>query len=713
EALDRLHLAGSDFPRLAEVLVRRIDVEDSPAARTALALRLASLEEEQLGRPAEAIEAYLRALELEPGQPDALQGLARLYERQARWPELLDTLRVQVEQARGPAECVPLMHRSGAIYERELDDVVEALVMYENALELDPAHEPSIQALVRISHLEEHRAQAAELLEPRLRAQERWNGLAELLQLKADAALDPLGTKLELRALADVHEHGRQDPAAAFQALARALAEDPSDLELAGELERVARLAEDMGRLADVLEARAAEADSPEVARAHFQRLARLAETDLGDDARAVQALARALEHVGDDPEILAGLDRLHGKLEAWPAQAEVIERRVEIQLEAEARHELLVRLGALRAERFGDLRGALSAFREVLAADATDARAIEGLEALGRHEELALEVAETLEDAYRESGATERIAGLYDLRLRLAETDEDRVRMLREAAHLWESDLGNAAEAAAVLRRAALLDPRDGLLVDEVERLATLAGDPEPLRGLAEALATSPDLSAAERQRLHLRAAGWYDDVLLAPESAEAQLRAAIGANPEAPEAHALLAKRLREPEREAELAEVLSAWADVELDPIARRERLREVAALQGRLGRTEASAEALEALLELEADDLDALDALADLRAAQEHWPAVITLLGRRIDLEPGLEERQALRRRLASIHGTTGDADAAMETLERLLEESPDDRMALQELEALYRSGRRMEELRELLDRRLTLAATAEE
>ena len=198
---------------------------------------------------------------------------------------------------------------------------------------------------------------------------------------------------------------------------------------------------------------------------------------------------------------------------------------------------------------------------------------------------------------------------------------------------------------------------------------------------------------------------------MLATPDAAESQLRAAIAADPEAPEAHHRLTERLRVPEREAELADALWAWARVERDPLTQRERFREVATLRGRLGQTEASAEALEALLEVEPDDPEALDALMDLRAAQEHWPAVVKLLERRIEVEAGHDERRALRRRLASIHRTTGDAEAAMAMLERLLEESPEDLAALRELEELYREAERPEELRSVLERRLELARTA--
>ena len=84
-----------------------------------------------------------------------MSALARLYERQAMWPELLENLRLQASMAEAADARVSFVHRAGEVLEKELDDVHDAIVMYQEALELDGRHEASLQALIRISHLEE------------------------------------------------------------------------------------------------------------------------------------------------------------------------------------------------------------------------------------------------------------------------------------------------------------------------------------------------------------------------------------------------------------------------------------------------------------------------------------------------------------------------------------------------------------------------------
>lgn len=710
ESLDRLYLAASNHVELARVLERRFEVEEDDEIRVEVALRHAQLLETQLSEIDQAIGAYQRLLEVQPGHPGALASLGRLYERQAMWPELLDNLKHRAGLAEQVSERVQLIHRAGEVIERELDDVPEALQLYEQALQLDGRHEPALQALVRVSRLEDYRLQAAEVLEPLLMVQERWDLLADLRLAKAEVAADPVDKKREFRALAEIRESGQRDPRSAFDAMALAFAEDPADEDVAEELERLAAMTEGYPRLADELTTRGGAAFDPAVARSIFVRLARIAEERLADPARAVDALQKALEQVGDDEELLAVLDRLHREAEAWPDLAGVLERRVNLATEPSERAELLVRLGELREKRFSDLRGAFAAYQEVVERDPQHADALDGLQRLGEHEELALEVVDTLENAYRETGALDRIAALYDIRIALAGSDGERVQMLQEAARLWEDELGQPDKALASLRKAFELDPRDMVLLGDVERLATASGAWDSLRGLVERLAEAGKLDGDLSRDLNLRAAGWYRDRLGDLGAAESCFRLALEADRELPEAHEGLVEILRAGGREAELVSALRTWAEVERDEHARTDRLREAARLaESALADERLAGELYAALLEVDATDVDAIDALLRLRQGEGRWDAVVGLLERRIDVEMDPDRRLAFRRQLAeTLAGPVGDTARALEAFEAVLFDAPEDLETLGALEELYEAKERWDDLRGLLDRRLDLA-----
>ncbi len=714
ESLDRIYESASDHESLARVLQRRFEVEGDDALRVDIGLRRASILETQLGQLDEAISVHQEILEIEPSQRSAMQRLGNLYERRAMWPDLLENLQSQASLVETVDDRVALVQRAGEITERELDDVHGAIDLYEQALELDARHEPALGALIRVSRLADYRGRAAELLEPRLVVQERWEDLAELRHLKAEAATDPYDRKAELLALAEVCRAGLRDNTRTFDALSAALVEDGADEDVAAQIESLAAEMGAFEKAAETFNARASHALDPMVARAHYERVARISELHLGDSPRAIRALERAVEQVGDEAELLASLDRLYTDAGQMGDVARVVERRVHQSSDSGERASLLVRLGSLRAEHFGDLRGALTAFQEVVEDSPANAEAISGLESLTQHEELALDAAEALEAAYRATGEQGKIAGLYDVRVRLAETDDERVRLLTDAARLWEDELGDPAAAQRAYRQAFELDPRDEQTLDAVERLTAMTGDWESLRGMVERASTS-DLDSVRRRDLQLRAASWYRDRLGDIDAAEASLRTAIEVDPEGTTQREQLVDLLRESARHEELCQALRDWAEVEFDVGAKIDRLREVAELSEHILMNQGLAiDAHERILNSDASELHSMNELIRLYPSAGKWAETASLLERRIDEEMDPNVRLDLRRQCAEIYaGPLDNAERATATFEGILEENPADLPAQTELQRLYEEAQRWDDLEELLGRRLNQAENTQD
>ena len=715
EALDRLYLSAGEDENLAAVLTRRSELETDSSLRIEIGLRLGALLETALARPDQAIDAYQRVLDDQAGHADATAALSRLYERQGLWPELLDNLRLRASLSDDAAVKVALVHRAGEVLEREMDDLTDAVATYQEALALVPTFEPAIAALLRIAQLEEQLFAVAEILEPLLESQERWDDLAGVLERKVVAATDPFEKCVELRRVAAIHEHGRQDLEAAFDALGRALGEDPADADTTTELERIALEIGAWERLANILAARASSVLDPTAARSLYARLSRIAEHRLEDDPRAIEALSRAVEQAGEDDQLLAELDRLYGKTGDHVALTEILDRRAALASDPRMRNELLVRLGIVRAERIGDPRGAYSAYQEVLDHDPAEPRALAALEGLARDPDLSLEVIEVLDNAYRNTGALDKVALLYDVRVDVAETDGERVRLLQEAARLWEEDLGDARRSLDALRRAFLLDPRDEILLNDLERLASAADAWESLRGLVSSIGEREDLDRMIVRDLNLRAASWYRDRLQDPVAAEERLREAIEADPDAGDAHGQLSELLRGPGREADLVATLRAWAEVEMDGGLRRERLVEAARLaEDSVGDVTIAGECLERALNFEPNDIEVLDELTRLRRSASRWPQVAELLSRRVEVESSPAMRSRLRHELGAVLAGPLEAfDRAIETYQQLLDEEPQDREASVALEALFEKEEMWDELEALVQRRLDVATDVEE
>jgi tetratricopeptide (TPR) repeat protein len=709
EALDRLYTREKRVPELVTLLGRRIELADSSEDRVNLGLRLGTLLDVSMRRLSDAVDTYRRVLDEDPTHVQALAALASLLEREGRFRELLDILAQQRSVAAIDAQRVAFSYRAGDILEKRLDEPEEAIERYAEALGTDKAHAPSIEALMRLGRSEQHRVRVREILEPLLREQERWDEVIALLEMGLPHIDDPHERRTELQRIAETHEGGRHDNAAAFAALKRALAEDPNDDTIADDLERLSRMIGDFAPLADVLGEQGSRAADPIAGARLYRRLARIAEQELRDDGRAIEAFVHASERDDDSIETLVDLDRLYEKTGRHEELRDIVERRVAVTMELAERSELLVRLGNLREQRFDDGRGALMAFREVLEGEPGNEAALAGLERLGHREALALEVLELLDECYRNTSSTAKLAGLYDLRIKLAQTDGERIRLLREAAIIWERDLNDPVRALAQLRRVFEIDPSDDDTLLAIESLATDTGSWESLRGLIEGLVTSSSIEGQRKKELCLRAAEWYQGKLSDPAAEERCVRWAIEVDLSDIELRERLVRLLDVPGRERDRAAALREQSEVESSSEQRKSLLRDAAALyEQAVSDLESAASCWASLLEADPQDGAALAELERIRTLQGRPRDVATLIERRLQLADGPEEENALRYRLAETQRALGDDAGAIATLRTLLARVPGHPAALDALDDMYTRAERHEDLRALLRSRLDAA-----
>ncbi|MFT3922722.1 MAG: tetratricopeptide repeat protein [Myxococcales bacterium] len=714
EALDGLFTRTEDFQALSDVLRRRSELGTSTEERLDVNLRLGRVLAEKLERTTEAIEAYVRVLDEEPTHMEAIRSLAKLYEEESSWPELLDTLRRQLDVETATAERLALFFRIGQVHDERQNEFDEAIEAYREALSLDPAHEPSIKALLRIGEQSDQRPRVEEILEPTLRDHQRWDDLATLLARGVSSMSEPSEKQARLLRLAEIHERGRNDQQAAFDTLCEALLSDADDENLAGEVERVAGALDAWGRTADVFARRAGSTSDVLIAQGLYRRVARIAEQQLNDVARAIEANERALERAGDDETVLADLDRLYLATERFEDLADILERRV-VQADNAGAVELLVRLGELRESRFEDPRGALSAYREVIDREPSDARATGALERLLLNPDLASEVVDVLDSVYRQSGKLDRVAELYETRIRQAGSQSERVSLLTDLASLFERELGDLGRAAQALRRAFEADPSDHGLLDEIERVATAAGSFDVLSGLVETATRGGDVSRMDKRDLWMRGYTWYRERLGDTDRAEQSLRRALDMDPEYEPAHEQLVSLLREGSRHRDLVEALSVWAERDSDRGQAVLRLCEAAAIaESGAGDRERAIACYERVLSMDSSALNALDELIRLQEAEGRLGKVAQLYDRRIDAESDPSVRQTLRHRAAVLRADQlEDREGAIRLHLANLDDEPNDAVSMDALERFYRSGEQWQDLVRILERRLEVATTPEE
>jgi golgin subfamily B member 1 len=708
-ALDDLYTRTGDTVALSEVLKRRAELVNDVAERVDVNLRLGSLLHEKLGQSLNAIDAFTRVLEDDPTRLDALVALGNLFAGESRWAELLDNQRRQFELAAEPAARLSLLYAMGQVHDERLAEFEEAIECYREALAIDPGHEPSIRALMRIGEQSEQRARIEEILEPILRSGSRWDDLATVLSRAVVGVNDAVERQQRLLRLAEIHERGRNDLAAAFDAVCEALVQDADEPRLPDELERLASALSTWDRAVEVLALRAAKVADPELARDLYRRMAVISERELKDLPRAIEYYEQALARGGDEPAILAELDRLYAGSGRHEALADVLERRVAVSQDGDA-IDLLLRLGELRQQRFADPRSALNAYRDVLDRAPGDARVTEKLEALLAERTLAPEIVELLESAYRSNNDVAKVANLYEARLGLAESSHDRARLLSELALLYENELADKSKAAETLRRAFEADPSDFGVLDEVERVAHAARRFDVLAGLVETATQGDGLPRSDRRDLWMRAAAWYRDRLFDVARSEAALRQAIQIDPDYEPAHDALVSMLRGEGRHPDLVEALFNWAERESDRVIAIERFTEAAIIaETAAGQLERALAGYERVLSLDPGQLGALDALIRIHEAGGRLGKVVQLYERRIEAEQDTIARVALRHRAARLRSEQlDDSEGAIRLELANLDDDPGSLQAMEALEKLYEQTERYPELVKLLARRLEVA-----
>ncbi|MET0387169.1 MAG: hypothetical protein ABW321_14470, partial [Polyangiales bacterium] len=713
EALDRLYGASGRAAQLFDTLEKRIALAVDPALRAELGLRLGFLADVRLHRTTEAINAYRGVLDDDPANATAIAHLCSLYERLALWNDLLDNLRLQITLAEQPEERVRLRCRAGHVLMTRLLDVQEAIQSYREALAEDPHASDALSALMELTRDDAYRIQAAEVIEPLLRGAERWPDLITLIERKLGSLGDAATRHDELIGLAAIHEHGQKDQATAFDTLARALAEDPTDVDLHEDLERLARELNAWDRLYELLLARAGDTSDSVLAGEILRRAGRIGEHELRDVGKAIEAYKRAATHDDDAAETLEALDRLYAAAERWDALVDVIERRIGASSEPASRAELHLRLGDLRERVFNDGRGAFVAYSEVLDNNPGDERALAGMKLLGQHDELAQDVLDVLERCYRDTQAMDRVVELYDLRVKLAPTHAQKARLLVEAAGMWENELGQPRRALMSLRSAFELDPHDTQLLDDLERLANVGQAWDVLVGLLEGLAASPALTPDDRAALLQRAIVWYRELIRDPKGEETSLRALLALQPGEVDAQARLLELVREKGDQRALLAQLRAFAQVDDDETRQLSHLHEAGGLALRLGEPAQASELYERVLEHAPEDHLALSTLSDLRAAEGKHAEAVKYLQRWLEIEVDGRRRVSLHHAIASTFGgPLRDPNSAIDAYKQLLEEFPGEPAGLISLQDLYAQAGRHRELETLLASELDNAAEPE-
>jgi len=464
-ALERLYEQSESWRELIDVLHRKLD-HAAPLEAKQLLARVAEIHEVMLEEPDEAIAAHLDILDRDASDGQALRELARLYRGANRHADLLEVLERQAALDAGAR--VALSIEIAQLLSGSLGRPVDALERWKAVLDEQPDHPQAIAAVEAALDDLDLRLMAADILRPVYDGTSQYARLAQLQRRAVDWADDPVA---KLRALAEVVrlcEYQLDDKAGAFSALITALQYAATEPELPQMVAEIERLAGELGREADLIDAYREVA--PNVLDSDIQRRLYL---DVADLARAVRrdvVLAReyyqkVLDGQPDDARALAALESIYRETNDHEHLTEVLLRQADAASgDVDDRVAALVEAAGLYIQ-LARIDDAIATWEQVLAVAPERRDAVDALEQL-----------------YREQGRWPDVVDLYERRLGFATSIEEAVALRVQLGEIHERHLHDIEAAIDNYSAALSGDARNQQALTAVERFLV---DPD-LRAMA-----------------------------------------------------------------------------------------------------------------------------------------------------------------------------------------------------------------------------------
>jgi tetratricopeptide (TPR) repeat protein len=461
-ALDllRAHYDSSNRPReVIRVLERviQLDPAGSRGLREEAGARLAELDDDKA-----AMDHYAALLSLQPESSVTQEKLRQLAQRSSNFEAYAEGVATAGRASPGVVRRVELLAEAARTKLDLLDDPSGAIDLYQEALAQEGAGEREQLLVCR---------RLSELYSRVDRQRERLDVLEKLGQLeKGDA--NRRAVVGEAARLAE--SLGYTDRALALWQ--RQIDSDPGDVPALDARITLLEAASKWDDLVAALELRAGKNVSGPQKRSDLMRIATVHRQHRNDLDGAIAAWQRVARESGEDAESVSALSELLAETNRWKDMADLLERASSRDTERTLAR--LGRLGDALRQHLSSPPRALAAYRNAMAIDSTDKTARAGLTALLDDPATRAAAADILADAFRRNRDHAGVLELLPARLADAADDRTRLALLREAATIRLEHADDAAGALADLARAFPLAPRDGLIEDQIRRLAERTGD-------------------------------------------------------------------------------------------------------------------------------------------------------------------------------------------------------------------------------------------
>ncbi len=714
-ALDSLYRRTGRWEQLVSVYRRRIELEADSNEREGLYAQMASVLEEKLNRPGEAIAAYREVLSIDPGNPNALLALDGLFTRQELWEDLAENLELQMSLADTDSSQIQMMLRLAALREQKMAQVDGAIEGYRQVLERESSNEEALLALERLGQVDDYQLTVAEILEPLYEEKGDCRKLIGVYEVQVRCA-DDQHRKVELlHRIAELYEDAGNDPNAAFDTFARALELDAANDET---LSAITRLAQATGRFADlaaVLERLAGAQEDSELASQLTASAAQIYEREVGNVDRAIDLYRRVLVVDPVNLEAAESLQALYQATERFSDMSLILQRKAEILDSIDDQKSALYEAARIEEEVLERKESAIGVFQKVLEVDPEDFTSVDALIRL-----------------FLILSRWQELLGVYARKIDLVIDPEEKKLIYYQVGAVYERELRDVHQAIDTYQRVLEIDPDD---IEALNRLDVLYQSAENWQELLSVLSHESELAAdpSESVGFQFRIAELYEKRLGDIERAVELYRDILSIQPDhSPTLEALegiknesqaplSAAGVLEPIYETmgdwpRLISVLEVQVRFCEEAYEKVELLHRIARLyEESLSQHVDAFQTYARALSVDSQNEETLASMERLASITDRWPALAALYDNEVDkLVKEPEARIELGLRVAQIYEVQlENIEEAIRRYRNVTEIEPENRAALQALDRLYGISEKWTELAVILARESETADTPDE
>ena len=704
QSLEALATKLEDWGRLVTVLQEGIEGSYDYELQANIWLKIARIHEEAESNPVAAVDAYNKLLGVKEDSEEAVNSLERLLPALDRFAELVAILRKKAELAPDPLDAKDCFYKIAEIQETTLEDTDEAISTLRHLLNIDDADEVAIASLERL-----------------YLASEAWTELVGIYQRKIESLMDADERRTVIFQMAYVYEAKVEEAFEAVAAYRSVLDENPDDIEALVALNRLYTNEKMWPDLLEIMDRQIELTSEPsetnnlnyragwvlqnemDELESSIERYERVLQDDptYGDARQALEVLVREQDAREPAARVLEPLYRAAGE---WDPLIEVLELRLESEMDPIVKVDLLKKVAELNEEGRTDSRAAFDAYGRAFNEDPSDG------EATGHLERLAQQLSIWSE-----------LTGIYEKRLEDIYEDDLGRQITMTLARVYEEALGDDAKAIEKYNKAldysgdesAPLAALDRLLertsawrelAKVLEREVDAAGDPAIEATLLFRLGNLRRTEFDEQEGA-LQA---YRDVLDRDPGNEGTLAALE----ELLEVEACTEQVLDILEPVYETAEnhervAWLAWKRLELieDPFERASLLERIAELsETRLGDQARAMDAFGHALIQRPDEPRYLEEMERLAEELSRWAEATAVL-ENILVQEGIDESVFLQLALRCADWNAdklGDVRRAEQYYQAALERDSENADALGRLESIYRNLGEIEQLIKILE-----------